>query len=180
MRAEDDGAFPEHVVTQRLVLRRPRPDEGRECGLRFALAEATRNRPLPDAAKRKFGDFMVGHWRLYGFGFFVVETREKRVAVGSCGLKYCDAFPGHWPGDFKEVELGYALLPEFRGAGYATEAVRAVLSIAFEALDVPCVRARCNLDNDASARVLARCGMREVRADRFRRFERWRVEPTEP
>jgi len=163
--------LPERIITPRLILRRPLSDEGTECGIRFARAEATRNRPLTGAVRRKFGAFMVGHWHLYGFGFYVVETRAGRDAIGSCGLKYRDAYPGHWPGRFDEVELGYALLPEYRGLGYATEAAQTVLAVAFANLDAPRIIARCNSDNEASARVLARCGMRELRADRLRHFE---------
>jgi RimJ/RimL family protein N-acetyltransferase len=171
------AVFPKEIITLRLRLRQPRANEASDCSRRLAEAYATRSRPLTDEMKPLFGGFMVEHWRRYGFGFFVVELKGERTAIGSCGLKYSDAYPEHWPERFDGVELGYSLLPQFRGFGYATESVEAVLFTAFEALDVPVIQARCDLDNDASADVLKRCGLTEKPSDRQRRFEMLRPNP---
>jgi ribosomal-protein-alanine N-acetyltransferase len=100
-----------------------------------------------------------------------VERREDSIAVGHCGLRYSDADPRRWAQTFDAIELGYALLPEFRGLGYATESGRAVLEAAFASFDVPNIRGRCDVDNAASERVLERCGMTELRRDRQIHFE---------
>ena len=60
-----------------------------------------------------------------------------------------------------EVEVGYGLVPEARGWGFATEALRAVLA-ATDAAGVR-VRASVSADNAASLRVLAKCGFTELR-----------------
>lgn len=62
--------------------------------------------------------------------------------------------------DHRQVEVGYGLLPEERGLGYATEAAAAMVDLAFTALDAHRVAGRLDARNIDSARVLERLGMR--------------------
>lgn len=59
----------------------------------------------------------VAGWLLHGYGLWTVEERETRTIVGfvHLGLEW-----GDW-----EPELGWMLLPEHRGKGFAQEAARA-------------------------------------------------------
>jgi len=75
-----------------------------------------------------------------------------------------------------QAELGWVLDPAFRGRGYATEAVRALLKVSFEGIGVRRIVASCFLDNDASWRLMERVGMRrEVHAvaEALHRDGRW-------
>jgi RimJ/RimL family protein N-acetyltransferase len=56
-------------------------------------------------------------------------------------------------------EIGYAILPEFAGQGYATEGGHVLLRIGFEQLGLHRIEAQCDARNLASARVMARLGM---------------------
>lgn len=58
-------------------------------------------------------------------------------------------------------EIGYVLNPAHHGHGYATEACRALLALAFDGLGLHRVIARIEARNEASARVLRRLGMRQ-------------------
>lgn len=60
----------------------------------------------------------------------------------------------------RQCELGFVLLPEASGHGYATEASAAMLDLAFDLLDAHRVSGRLDARNLASARVLERLGMR--------------------
>ena len=60
-----------------------------------------------------------------------------------------------------EAEVGYGLVAEARGWGFATEALRAVLAET-DRLGVR-VRASVGPENRASIRVLAKCGFTELR-----------------
>jgi RimJ/RimL family protein N-acetyltransferase len=64
------------------------------------------------------------------------------------------------------AELGYTLLPEHRGRGYAAEAVAAVVEHAFSVSTLRRVEACCVPENIASRRVLERAGFRLVRIQR--------------
>lgn len=59
-----------------------------------------------------------------------------------------------------QAELGWALDPAYGGRGLATEAVRALLAVAFDDLGVRRVTASCFADNEASWRLMERVGMR--------------------
>lgn len=56
------------------------------------------------------------------------------------------------------AEIGYGILEEYQGQGYATEAVRAALSWAFQNPNVTAIEAETDADNAASKRVLEKCG----------------------
>jgi RimJ/RimL family protein N-acetyltransferase len=67
-------------------------------------------------------------WRQSGISKFAVERRADGVFLGRVGIQLLD--PQTWepaPGRAGTPELGWTLLPEHRGNGYATEAARAVL-----------------------------------------------------
>ena len=56
------------------------------------------------------------------------------------------------------AELGYGIDEEYRGWGYATEAVETILQWAFDQPGVSSVAAETEPDNAASRRVLEKCG----------------------
>lgn len=62
------------------------------------------------------------------------------------------------------VELGYSVVPEWRGHGYATELVNALSTRAFNVPEVRRILAEANVANAASIAVLERCGFRRVGA----------------
>jgi RimJ/RimL family protein N-acetyltransferase len=64
------------------------------------------------------------------------------------------------------VEVGYSVVPQYRGRGYATELVEALASRAFVVPGVCRVVAEAHADNAASIAVLTRCGFRPVGAGR--------------
>jgi hypothetical protein len=56
------------------------------------------------------------------------------------------------------VEVGYSVVPEERGRGYATEVVQALTARALAAPDVQRVVAEVHEENAASLKVMERCG----------------------
>jgi RimJ/RimL family protein N-acetyltransferase len=68
---------------------------------------------------------------------------------------------GFWnPEGWPDFELGWMLRRAFWGRGYATEAARAALGVAFTQLDRPHVISLIHPDNAASIRVARRLGER--------------------
>jgi [ribosomal protein S5]-alanine N-acetyltransferase len=68
----------------------------------------------------------------------------------------------------RQVEVAYALAPEFWGRGYATEAARAIRDHAFRTLDVPHLISLIDPENAASIRVAQRNGMAFWKTAEFR------------
>ncbi|MFI7081740.1 GNAT family N-acetyltransferase [Micromonospora sp. NPDC049903] len=62
--------------------------------------------------------------------------------------------------EHRQGEIGYLLNPGHRGRGYATEAARTMLALAFDRCDLHRVVGRLDARNTASAQVLTRLGMR--------------------
>ena len=60
-----------------------------------------------------------------------------------------------------KAEIGWTLHPDFAGRGYATEAARAVLRLAFDELKLHRVIAELDPRNDASIALCRRLGFRE-------------------
>lgn len=82
-----------------------------------------------------------------------VTLKPDRQLIGSCGIRL--AFANAHEGD-----IGYELSPRHWGRGYATEAARAIVRFGFTELKLHRICSWCIADNVASARVLARLGMR--------------------
>lgn len=91
-----------------------------------------------------------------GWGFWAVEVKGGAPFIGFVGL--------HVPGvtlPFSPcVEIGWRLAHEQWGHGYATEAARAALRVAFERLALPEVVSFATESNTRSRRVMERIGMR--------------------
>jgi len=81
----------------------------------------------------------------------LAETGEL---VGDVMLFWHDAI-------HRSGEVGYVLHPSHEGNGYATEACRALLDLAFGDLGLHRVTGRIDARNHASAAVLRRLGMRQ-------------------
>ena len=103
----------------------------------------------------------VGWW-----SYLFVHTADRTLA-GDGGFK------GR-PDKSNEVGVGYALVPEYRGRGLATEVVRDLVGWAFSHPEVAAVKAETLPDGHASIRVLEKLGMRFAGATD--RVLRWRVE----
>jgi len=63
-----------------------------------------------------------------------------------------------WDPDFRTAELGYVLARAAWGQGHATEAARALLAWAYDALPLNRVQSEADTRNPASARVLEKLG----------------------
>lgn len=116
------------MLTPRLEVRLPREsDRSRfvelfcdEEFMVFSLGVHT-----PDSAHERF-DRMLARGAELPFSKQPVIERATGTIVGYLGVDWFD-FEGR-----RRLELGYRLVPEVRGRGYATEAGQAVLEVAAE------------------------------------------------
>jgi RimJ/RimL family protein N-acetyltransferase len=82
-----------------------------------------------------------------------VVVRDSGALAGSVSLTWNDS-------EHRQGQIGFIFDPDQHGNGYATEAARALLRVAFEELGLHRVYGRLDARNTASARVLERLGMR--------------------
>jgi RimJ/RimL family protein N-acetyltransferase len=82
------------------------------------------------------------------------------IVIGSVNLRLQDGFTQSGGPTRTVADFGYTFDPAYAGNGYATEAARAVVDHAFDALGARRVTAGAFVDNVASVRVLEKLGMR--------------------
>lgn len=102
-------------------------------------------------------------------GSFVVREKTSGVFVGTIEVDRRDSSrPGHVSPSGGELEVSYALLPDYWGKGYAQEAVRSVLAWAAVVLPDTRVIAVTQTANKRSVAMLQRLGFSQV--ERFEEF----------
>jgi ribosomal-protein-alanine N-acetyltransferase len=112
----------------------------------------------PEIALRSITERILPQYDNYGYGRWAVHLKDNSEFIGWCGLKYRP--------ERRQTDLGYRFIRNFWGRGYATEAASAALEYAFGTLQLPAIEAMAHIDNQASLRVLEKCGMQ------FYQFER--------
>ena len=85
---------------------------------------------------------------------YAVRSADTRELLGDVAVRLIADQPNSY-------EIGFTLRPSAQGNGFATEAVRAMLSHLFGAANAHRVSASCDSRNGASARVLERAGLRQ-------------------
>lgn len=115
--------------------------------------------PLPDLL-----EVLENLVRNEPFGAWVMIDRDLATVVGDVGF--------HGPPQDGRVEIGYAVMPQFRRRGYATEASGALVEWALAQPGITEVVARCDADNPGSIATLERNGFERTGEDR--ETIRWR------
>lgn len=105
-----------------------------------------------DDARRYLTAGPLAMYELHGFGLCAVERNIDGSTIGMCGLIRRDGL--------EDVDIGYALLPEARGQGFAREAAQAVLDHGLSTIGIRRIVAITDPDNASSSLVLERIGMR--------------------
>jgi RimJ/RimL family protein N-acetyltransferase len=115
-----------------------------------------------EKARKKVVERLESDW----FRYFIIRLDSPEgVAVGLLHI--------HWYIKERESwEIGYCILPQHRGRGYATEASRIALGYAFGDWNAHKVVGMCNSENTASCKVMEKLGMK--REGVFRAELPWR------
>lgn len=154
------ASFPDPLLSARLDYRLYDPDDRDFFADLFSRPDVVRYLPfgllegeeLDKVLERRIGQgaFEEKMDRLN----FVLRERTSGVRVGEVGLFLVN--PEH-----KGGEIGYVVHPDFGGRGYAKEASRTMLQLAFDVFDLQRVVARCDERNLGSEAVMIAMGMRK-------------------
>ena len=85
----------------------------------------------------------------------IIIHKADQVAIGGIG------FHGG-PDEEGMVEIGYSIIPEYQGHGYATEIALRFIDWAFQNQEIKVITAECLDDNIGSIRVLEKVGMHRL------------------
>jgi RimJ/RimL family protein N-acetyltransferase len=106
-------------------------------------------RSLADAAAY-LDDGPLASYARHGFGLWLMADKSSGKPAGMCGLLKRDTL--------QDVDIGYALLPEFCGQGLALEAASAVLAHARTRFGLERIVAIVKPANTRSVRLLQKLG----------------------
>ncbi|EEM05058.1 MULTISPECIES: GNAT family N-acetyltransferase [Bacillus] len=81
----------------------------------------------------------------------LIVHKEDNVIIGDMGCKGA-------PDPTGTVEIGYSIVPEYQGKGYATEMAKAFVEWLERNEEVQTIQADCLTSNAASSRVLEKAG----------------------
>lgn len=109
-------------------------------------------KPFTEDQTRGFLDRSAAHWKRHGFGLWLLRTRELNDFVGYAGIQHAIVENGD------EIELAYAIRPEYWRKGFATEMSNAALKFGFETLHLEKIVAFTLPHNLASRSVMEKCG----------------------
>ena len=104
-----------------------------------------------DDARKYILDGPVDSYDRHGFGLYLTKLKDDAVPIGICGLLK--------RASLKDVDVGFAFLPKFRGQGYAFESASAVLAHGKTIIGLNRIVAVTSPDNYGSVRVLEKLGL---------------------
>ena len=104
-----------------------------------------------DDARKYILDGPVDSYDRHGFGLYLTKLKDDAVPIGICGLLK--------RASLRDVDVGFAFLPKFRGQGYAFESASAVLAHGKTIIGLNRIVAVTSPDNYGSVRVLEKLGL---------------------
>lgn len=148
--------FP--LVTERLVLRDPRPQDYDDIHGYAQLPEVVRYMAwgpnTPETTREVLDHWLdvAARWPRTEVNLVVEDKRQGRV-IGSIRLTIQDEAN-------RTADFGYTYHPDAWGQGIGTEAARAVVGAAFGKLGLHRVWATCDVENRGSWGIMEKLGMR--------------------
>lgn len=148
------------ITTDRLILREFEENDWRDIlayhsDPRYLRYYHRDDDPAEEDA-RAFVAMFLG-WRReeprYRFQLAITTREEPGRVIGNCGIRRKDP-------ESRLADCGVELAPEFWGKGYATEAVREMLRLAFDDLGIHKVWTSSIAENSGAAHVVEKLGMR--------------------
>jgi RimJ/RimL family protein N-acetyltransferase len=89
-------------------------------------------------------------YQAYGYGMYLAQLKSTSLPIGICGLVKRDFLSA--------PDLGFALLPDYVGQGYASETARELVLHSLSNLGIRRLYAIVKRDNLRSIRLLGRLG----------------------
>lgn len=162
--------LPDHLETERLLLRVPRAGDGQTMHDAVVESHDRLKRWFPWAqtplsaeeyeisVRKRYAQFLLKEDIM-----LLLFLKETGVLIGSSGLH-----PRGW--EVPKFEIGYWLRDGYEGQGLVTEAVLGITRFGFETVGAHRIMIRCDVHNERSAAVARRAGY--IYEGTFRNYER--------
>lgn len=139
-------------ANKELILRQPTIDD--TSFLRYYATSPelmeSQGGTLTEKELQIFIDYVFSHWKSHGFGHYVIWMKGEQI--GLISLKQLSTSAGN------DFDLGFTIMPNYRGKGLATQASETMLDFAFNIVRLDKVTAMTLNGNPAAERVLKKLG----------------------
>lgn len=88
---------------------------------------------------------------MLGYSSYSILTKNGGSKIGTCGLYDRDGIDG--------IDIGFGLLPQYEGLGYAYESAHRLLSAAFHEFEIDQIKAITTKENSSSQCLLEKLGL---------------------
>ncbi|WP_054706062.1 GNAT family protein [Bacillus sp. JCM 19041] len=147
-------SFPE-IETERLLLRRITSADRNDVFRYLSTEDVVKHMGIfPYRSAEAVQDEINWYDRIFQEGSGIrwgITFKGKKQVIGSCG------FLNRKKVHFK-AEIGYELAPEYWSKGIAGEALLAICTYGFDFLNMERIEALVEPENNASMKLLERCG----------------------
>ena len=142
--------------TEHLLLRRMKVEDAEDMFEYACSAEVTRYltwNPHADVPNtREYLTYVQKQYEAGEFYNWALIYKPDMKMIGTCGFTSFDD-------DNNSAEIGYVVNPAYQDRGLATEAVKEVIAFGFQKLGLNRIEAKYIEGNEASRRVMEKCGM---------------------
>ena len=94
---------------------------------------------------------MLPQLKTLGYSSYSLITKADGLKIGTCGLYNRDGVDG--------IDIGFGLLPQYEGLGYAYESAHRLMRAAFEEFEIEEIKAITAKENISSQRLLEKLGL---------------------
>lgn len=165
VRLETVKPIASELSTERLTLRLWRPSDDEPFAAMNADPRVREH--YPGVLSREESDASAAriraHFGRHGFGLWAIEAKSAPGFLGYAGIMHPSFAAPCGPC----VEIGWRLACAEWGKGYATEAARAIVAIAFERTSLEEIVSFATVGNVRSQRVMQKLGMTRDPAEDF-------------
>lgn len=109
--------------------------------------------PRTDGEWSSVAGELAAHWEQHGFGWWMARDAQSGQLIGRGGLRRVEVC------GVMETEIGFSVVPEFWGRGYATELARVAVAQGFVKLGLADVVSFTQPGNEALRRVMEKTGL---------------------
>ncbi|MGT2771013.1 GNAT family N-acetyltransferase [Streptococcus intermedius] len=148
------------VETKRLLLRPVTLDDAEDMFEYSSDEENTHYTFLPNKDLEETKNIIARLFIGRPLGNWGIELKESGKLIGSIDLHKLDPV-------LKKAAIGYVVHKDYWNQGLATEALKAILQIAFESLAMNMLVALHDVENPASGRVMEKAGMKFSHIDSY-------------
>ncbi|MCJ7465873.1 MAG: GNAT family N-acetyltransferase [Maribacter sp.] len=157
-----DGSAPANLpicITHRLFIEKVRPQDGAFVWYlmntpKWLLYIGDRGITSQKKAVEYIHDTIIASYDAHGYGLYKMVLKTSGAPIGLCGFVKRAYLP--------HADLGFALLPEYEGRGYALEAAKACLQYGKALLNLHPILALTSHENLNSQKLLLKIGFHEI------------------